>query len=158
MKIPGKEIRIAFHQLVQNKTLYQDNRFCLFIDGLDEYQERPNHDRGDLVELLRSWSRIPGVKLCVSSREDNVFMNAFPTDRRFRLHELTKHDMRRYVRHKLLHLTPGVSKDKLIEAIPEKAQGIFLWATVVSKSMREDLENGASAESLSRTLETLPGS
>jgi len=83
-------------------------------------------------------------------------MNSFSADRRFRLHELTKHDMRRYVRHKLAHLTQGESKDRLIDAIPERAQGIFLWVSVVTKSMRDELENGASAESLFNMLETLP--
>ena len=154
--IPAKEIRTAFDQLVRNKALYQDHCFCLFIDGLDEYQERPNHDRREMVELLCSWARDSGVKLCVSSREDNVFMNSFSADRRFRLHELTKHDMRRYVRHRLAHLTEGESKDRLIDAIPERAQGIFLWVSVVTKSMRDELENGASAESLFNMLETLP--
>ena len=65
--IPVKEIRTAFDQLVRNKALYQEHCFCLFIDGLDEYQERPNHDRREMVELLCSWARDSGVKLCVSS-------------------------------------------------------------------------------------------
>ena len=52
IEIPEKEIRIAFDRLVQSKALYEEYCFCLFIDGLDEYQERPNHDRKEMVELL----------------------------------------------------------------------------------------------------------
>lgn len=155
--ISEKEIQNAFYDLIHSKSLYRRRCFCIFIDGLDEFQATPQVDRKDLVNLLHSWADTsPAVKLCVSSREDNVFMNAFAPERRFRLHELTKHDMRSYVTDKLGHLPGGKSKDELIGAIPERAQGIFLWVSVVSKSIREEFENGKSVESLWRMLESLP--
>ncbi|KAK3313992.1 hypothetical protein B0H66DRAFT_537239 [Apodospora peruviana] len=157
-EIPERDVRTAFTRLIRTKKLYAEHAFCFFIDGLDEYEETPQHDRKAMVELLKDWVRVSQgrVKLCLSSREDNVFMNAFPAERRFRLHELTKHDMRNYVRGKLSHLEESQSKKQLIEAIPERAQGIFLWVSLVSKSMREELENGASVEGLWRMLGVLP--
>ncbi|KAM7183315.1 hypothetical protein V8F20_012664 [Naviculisporaceae sp. PSN 640] len=155
--ISEKEIETAFNRLVRNKSLYERHCFCIFIDGLDEFHATPHVDRKELVDLLHGWTRASsGVKLCVSSREDNVFMNAFSPKRRFRLHELTKHDMRSYVNDKLKHFPDGESKTWLIATIPERAQEIFLWVSVVSKSMREEFENGKSVESLWSMLEALP--
>ena len=39
-------------------------RFCLFIDGLDEYEG----EHSELVELLSSFAASPNIKLCLSSR------------------------------------------------------------------------------------------
>ncbi|KAK4212618.1 hypothetical protein QBC37DRAFT_441338 [Rhypophila decipiens] len=155
--ITEKDVQDSFERLFRNKEISDHHCFCIFIDGLDEFQETTRVDRKAMVQLLQSWAEIsPVVKLCVSSREDNVFMNTFSPDRRFRLHELTKHDMRSYVRDKLEQLPERKSKDGLISAIPERAQGIFLWASVVSRSMREDIEDGGSVESLWKILDSLP--
>ncbi|KAM7218002.1 hypothetical protein V8F06_006685 [Rhypophila decipiens] len=155
--ITERDVQDAFERLFRNKEISDHHCFCIFIDGLDEFQETRRVDRKAMVQMLQSWAEIsPVVKLCVSSREDNVFMNTFSPDRRFRLHELTKHDMRSYVRDKLEHLPEGESKDGLISAISERAQGIFLWASFVSKSMREEIEDGGSVESLWKILNSLP--
>ncbi|KAK0612617.1 hypothetical protein B0T17DRAFT_649088 [Bombardia bombarda] len=157
LDISEKDVRIAFSQIIQGEAQRSTSCFCFFIDGLDEYQETPQQDRRELVDLFLSWVKSSSnVKLCVSSREDNVFMNNFPAETRIRLHDLTHEDMRDYVRDKLVDLPDDETKEYLIRQIPEKAQGIFLWTTLVVKSMREQLENDDNVSKLARLLDSFP--
>lgn len=124
----------------------KDRCFCLFLDGLDEYDDSPRHqhDQTFLVDLLHRWIKYSNGNLiiCVSSREDNIFMDAFQESRRLRLHDLTLFDMRRYTRHALERFPNQAVRDRLIKTIPEKAEGIFLWAVLVVKNIRELIPDG----------------
>ncbi|KAK4095685.1 hypothetical protein N658DRAFT_386454, partial [Parathielavia hyrcaniae] len=70
-------------------------RFCLFIDGLDEYGgdvvDELEHQR--LADALNSWAAHPDVKILASSRPHREFEDTFSNDQRIRLHELTKSDI-----------------------------------------------------------------
>jgi hypothetical protein len=46
-------------------------KFCFFIDGLDEYEG----DGEDIISLFQDLSLSPSVKLYVSSRPWNIFLN-----------------------------------------------------------------------------------
>ena len=95
LPLTDKEIREAFSRLISDPTLYTNHCFCFFIDGLDEYEGTYQEDPKTLVELLNSWTRHAptAIKICVSSRGYNVFMNAFAEDQRICLHNLTRSDM-----------------------------------------------------------------
>jgi hypothetical protein len=49
-----------------------------------------------LADKIRLWTtkNPDSIKLCISSREEDAFMNAFSVDQRLRLHLLTKDDIR----------------------------------------------------------------
>lgn len=70
-------------------------RLCFFIDGLDQYDGKPD-DVIWLIELLKSKLH---VKLCVSSRPWNQFEKAFGQDQPMTLYmqDLTKNDIRSYI-------------------------------------------------------------
>lgn len=69
-------------------------KFCIFIDGLDEY--RGNHL--ELVTLLTDLARNANIKVCLSSRPWNAFSNAFQNRvANLRLEDLSKPDIRYYV-------------------------------------------------------------
>lgn len=158
-QISDQEIRAAFDLVTQRDRLSPDYCFCIFIDGLDEYQETTQWDHRDLVQLLCGWARASpqNVKLCVSSREHNVFMTAFAPEFRLRLHELTKHDMEAYVRDRLPpEHVPKHEAAKIAASVAEKAQGIFMWVALVIKAMRRQLDGGAGPETLSELLDSLP--
>jgi hypothetical protein len=93
--VPNREIRAAFARVIKSKNLCAEHCFCFFINGLDEYQETAQWDHKELVQLMCGWTRASprDIKLCVSSRQHNVFMNEFAPELRLRLHELTRHDM-----------------------------------------------------------------
>jgi hypothetical protein len=106
---------------------------------------------------LFSWTEAApqGVKLCVSSREYNVFVNFFPSHKRLRLQDLTAADMRHYVRDKLRVLEPE-GLDRLADTITVKSNGIFLWVALVVKSIRARLEDGFGLSMIEEEIDSLP--
>jgi len=92
-----------------------------------------------MVKLLASWTTTAprDVKLCVSSREYNIFINAFSAEKRLRLHELTSFNIEAYARDKLAEIPNKEAKGNLIRLIISKAKGIFLWVALVVKQIRD---------------------
>jgi len=127
-KIHHKDVEAGFARLISDPKLYENHSFCFFIDGLDEFEGSYQEDAKLLMQQLCSWTtNAPdNVKLCVSSREYNVFMNAFSDSNRIRLHQLTRLDMMHYVSDKLEHLEHGTDKVKITKAIVDNTNGIFL--------------------------------
>lgn len=152
------DIDVALSSLLQSEHLYARNRLCLFIDGLDEYAESGIADYRTLVDLLNKWTRLSngGLKICVSSREENAFMNGFDEEQRMRLHQLTWLDMVRYTRELLEHVGDEEVLSDLSRQIPQKADGIFLWTTLVVRAIRKEIEAGSTREALVKVLEALP--
>ncbi|CAI4215998.1 unnamed protein product [Parascedosporium putredinis] len=144
--------------LIAKESRYQDRCFCFFIDGLDEYEETHQEDYRAMIELLSSWTRVApnNIKLCVSSREYNVFLNFFPPDQRLRLQDLTRGDITRYIHDKLQDIDDESDKSCLVEAIMEKANGIFLWVALVVRSLRDRLEQTRDITILKKEIEPLP--
>lgn len=160
-----RELCTAIKAFGQEKQL--GARLCFFIDGLDEYVG----EHEDLVELLAALAKSPYIKLCVSSRPWNVFSRAYNkrTDGQLSLHELTKHDITKYIKNKLeasplfrdLELQNPRGCRQLTRDITTKAQGVFLWVYLVVRSLLRGLRNDDSLIILQRRLfgfpETLDG-
>jgi hypothetical protein len=153
-----KEIRSAFVNLIKSQHTYDDLCFCFFIDGLDEYVGTHQEDHMYLTQLLRDWtnSEPRNVKICVSSREDNVFLNAFSSKQRIRLQDLTRHDMERYIRDKLAHISDSVELGNLMDTTIQKANGIFLWLALAVKTIRRRLEDSHTLLEIQKELDSLP--
>jgi hypothetical protein len=83
-------------------------------------------------------------------------MNAFSTDLRIRLHDLTRSDMTHYVLDKLQHMNRDEDRLVITQAIVENAQGIFVWVALVVRRIREQIENGANLNTLEREIYSLP--
>ena len=160
LKLPlsNKDIREAFSRLISDPNLHTNHCFCFFIDGLDEYEGTHQEDPKTLVDLLDSWTNLAPttVKICISSREYNVFMNAFSNEQRISLQNLTRLDMTRYVLDKFRYMDRKEDRTKLTKAIVENAQGIFLWVTLVVKRIREQIENGVDLGALHSEIDCLP--
>jgi hypothetical protein len=152
------EIQHAFLELQRYQTKTTDHCFCIFIDGLDEFQETPHFDYRDVLESLLGWTKsAPGaVKLCVSSREYNVFMNRLPATSRLRIHELTREDMTAFAVEKLSGYLDQDARKKIVNAIVEKASGIFLWVSLAITHIRDLLESDATISQLMQELDSLP--
>ena len=153
----GPEIRQAFSCLISRSILFETHRVCFFIDGLDEYEGSHQEDAKTLVKTLVEWtsSAEGNIKLCVSSREYNIFMNEFSAERRIRLHDLTRSDMARYVDDKLDHLD-SPSRERLARVVAENAEGIFLWVAIVVRRIRDEIENGKEVNAIEENIEHLP--
>ncbi|KAI4605807.1 hypothetical protein J4E83_010470 [Alternaria metachromatica] len=152
------EIRDGFMALLRDETVQQSYRFCFFIDALDEYEDIPQYDQKYMVDTLRKWTQISpsSIKLCVSSREENVFENAFAGDPRIRLQDLTRHDMECFVRSRLESVQDYNTQERLTSEIVKKSDGIFFWVVLVVKQLRQALEDGHDASFFERELAKLP--
>lgn len=138
-------------------------KICFFIDGLDEYDS----DHVELCKVLCDMAHSPHIKMCLSSRPWAVFERSFGGDSKERLdiHELTRDDIREFVSDQL-RAHPALAEDEprtaasensgLIEQIVVKADGVFLWAFFVTRSLREGLSNGDGARDLKQRLSFLP--
>jgi hypothetical protein len=136
-------------------------KFCFFIDGLDEYEGKPDAII-QLVELLKSALQ---VKICVSSRPWNEFEKAFGQDQSKKLYmqELTRGDIELYVRDTLEN-DPGFQELKqrdhccpnLVQDVVDAAEGVFLWVFLVVRSLLEGLTNADRIVDLQRRLRDLP--
>lgn len=136
-------------------------KFCFFIDGLDEYEGKPDTIIR-LVELLKSALQ---VKICVSSRPWNEFEKAFGQDKSKKLYmqELTRGDIELYVRDTLendLGFQELKKRDhrcpNLVQDVVDAAEGVFLWVFLVVRSLLEGLTNADRVVDLQRRLRDLP--
>jgi hypothetical protein len=153
-----EDIRAAFEKLVTSQEIHRKHCFCFFVDGLDEYEETGPVDYLAMTKLLQGWtsSSAGNVKICVSSREYNVFENAFSVQKRIRLQDLTRADMEQYIEDMLQDMSSQNDRRLLAQQIADRADGIFLWVTLVVKSIREVLDESQSLTTLEQELEALP--
>jgi hypothetical protein len=145
-------------------------RLFILIDGLDEFDGRNEYssqisDEHDLIVFLRLFHRLPSVKLCVSSRPLNAFKEEFGqnTSRCLRIHDLTRSDIRVYVKDVLEHNSAfkrlaqtDCTYNELVEEIIDAAKGVFLWVYYACRSLGEGLTNADRVEDLRQRLRDLP--
>jgi hypothetical protein len=118
----------AFQNLLGLKYLNNKYRLCFFVDALDEFQETHHQTYRDLVGQLKSWIKTSAgaLKMCVSSREDNVFQNKISSKQRIRLQDLTQDDMLRYTRDRLHIISQAIEYEHLVQKVVERSDGVFL--------------------------------
>jgi hypothetical protein len=160
--LENDEILQAFHRLVAAQEIYENYRYCFFIDGLDEFDESlQTHTR--LINSLWSWVKTSQghLKICVSSRELPAFQQRLDPHQRLRLQDLTKDDLVSVVQQTIRQEqgVAGHSEDRLKtleEAILAKADGVFLWVVLTLKTVCESLQSGESIVDVLRILDTIP--
>lgn len=137
-------------------------KFCFFLDGLDEFAG----EHIDFCHSLRELSQSPNIKLCVSSREWNVFEDSFGsagTDRKLYIHDLTYDDIRFYAGLRLQNhprwkgfCDEAPNASWLLDEITKRAAGVFLWAFLVTRELRSGLSEYDSFSDMRRRLECIP--
>ncbi|KAL6695658.1 hypothetical protein J3F84DRAFT_395107 [Trichoderma pleuroticola] len=114
-------------------------RFCLFIDGLDEYVG--NYCDG--IAFINRLAQSPHIKIIVSSRPIPECVAAFKHLPQLHLHDLTKPDISAYIndkigRHsymeKLSESNPSGSY-QIISDLVEMSSGVFLWVVLACRSL-----------------------
>lgn len=164
--------RIALHlewdldELLDAFQLYvgvarPEMKTCLFIDGLDEFED----DHQALVGFFKGLGLGRNIKMCLSSRPWDVFEVAFQTTGpSIKLQEITENDLYRYaadkleesvaVRRVLRRDTQGT--ETLCQMIVDRADGVFLWIKLALDDILKgfNLESGVSG--LRERLDQLP--
>lgn len=153
------ELRDAMGVIIRKRS-FPSHRFCFFIDGLDEFQADLNTDHWELAQSLRRWAVSPDVKICVSSRPHEEFLQAFDPALRMDLHEMTRGDVRRFV-YGMLEQEPnyteaGSALSDMVSDIADRADGVFLWVRLVVRSLVDGIRHRYSAEMLKQRLKGSP--
>jgi hypothetical protein len=137
-----------------------DFRLAIFIDGLDEFDGDPK----DIIGLVKSINLTQNVKICVGSRPWTAFTDALAQSPSLTMQRLTGKDILTYVRgqfencrayHERKAAFPKAVAT-LLEDVVLRAEGVFLWVSVVVRSLREDMEDGQSLSELQTILQSLP--
>jgi hypothetical protein len=151
------DLATAFRRL--SETEFQ-TKFCLLIDGLDEF----DGDHQSLVDLLSRLTRTGNIKILASSRPWLVFQDAFHDCPKLTLQDLTFDDIKLFTYDslynqprfsRLLTLEPERAPG-LVNEIVSKASGVFLWVYLVVRSLMEGLTNADRMDDLLRRLDRLP--
>ena len=130
---------------------------CILLDGLDEYQD----DKWDLAHFLRQIAS-PRVKLGFASRPFNVFDIAFTDLPNIRMQDWNTRPITKMVNLTIQNSIPDLGSYKKSEVIklatliPERAQGVFLWARFAVKELLEGWSIGLDSEQLQEKLEQIP--
>ena len=133
---------------------------CFFIDGLDEYEG----DQPNLIRFIQVLVQSNTVKVCLSSRPDRVFNQAFGTSAKLRLQDLTHSDIQKVVVDRVRGMPQFQSMAEqrsdwleiITHSILARADGVFLWVTLAVNDQICGLENGDSLEQLEERLGSLP--
>ncbi|KAL9036233.1 MAG: hypothetical protein Q9180_004417, partial [Flavoplaca navasiana] len=131
---------------------------CVFIDGLDEYVG----DQDTLLHIISLLSSVGGCKVCVSSRPDQTFRSEFQGYPQCRVQDLNRRDIEKMVNDKL---KPCLEENKpnetkaindLLRRLIHKAEGVFLWLSIMIKDFITALRHGDTISELHERLETTP--
>ena len=133
---------------------------CFFIDGLDEFVD----PQETLLDMIRLLVRTPQVKVCVSSRPEQIFRLEFLNSPQLSLQDFNRRDLEKIVRDKLKpillrkfpHEENGVRH--LLWAISDRAEGVFLWLDLMAHDMLNGIRNEDGLCELRRRLDNTPGS
>ncbi|KAK1713466.1 hypothetical protein BDP67DRAFT_435703 [Colletotrichum lupini] len=138
----------------------KERNLCLFIDGLDEF----SGDLEKLIALIGVFLQCPNVKVCVSSRPWVVFEEAFQHRPSLKLEDLTYNDIRKFIAKRFseeegfrrLSIREPEYAEQLEDNIATKAVGVFLWVSLVVKSLLSGMENDDRVSDMQRRLDLLP--
>lgn len=140
-------------------ALKPEEHLVLYIDALDEcVQDEVRDVVGDFEELVDlAVSRGLRFSICFSSRHyPHITMHKFEE---LKLDDQTEHldDIVKYVHSNVSRLDVPISAKVKIEAdIKRRSSGIFLWAVLVIKILKEKRDNGAPLSELMSSLAVVP--
>lgn len=138
---------------------------CLFLDGLDEIDPE-NGTKDGIPELLDLALKLSQgnkpIKLCLASRPDppilETRLSEYP---RLRLQDLNFQDLMAYAREHVNFPETYPDPEKYISEDPiewlvYKAEGVFLWLILATKSINEGVVYNDSAATLRQRIDRLP--
>jgi hypothetical protein len=144
------------HAIEKALSHFSEDRIFVLIDGLDEFEG--NHTA--LTKLILGLQNGSHSKFCLSSRPETALtrqLGSFPS---LRLQDLNYCDIQNFVYGEL-----GLCRDafadpqhfhETVHEVVDRAEGIFLWAVLVCKSLISGYESQDDADMLQRRLEATP--
>ncbi|KAM0713978.1 hypothetical protein Q7P37_010942 [Cladosporium fusiforme] len=125
--------------------------FCL-IDGLDEFEGQYT----TLLDTLFSMQHTSIMKLCVSSRPETALFKRLRHFPSLRLQDLNYQDIKTFAKAQFATLGDSSDRRKLIDDVAVRAEGIFLWAALVCKSLISGHDANDDEKMLQQRLDAIP--
>lgn len=130
----------------------------VLIDGLDEFVE----DEDILIDIVRLLANTPHVKVCVSSRPEQIFREEFRHSPQLRLQDFNRKDIEKTandrLRPPLQRYAPSYKGEieYFIRDVSKRAQGVFLWLDLVIKDIIRGVRHKDTLQELNARLEATP--
>jgi NACHT domain len=159
---------IAIHTWTEKRLLSVLQRFlihkpssisiCIFIDGLDEFVG----EEESLLNTIRLLNDTKQVKVCASSRREQLFLQDFKHSPQLKLQDFNHEDIANTARGKLrpvlerLFPHEATKIGDLLDDVSTKAQGVFLWLELMIKDILRGARNGDTMQELATRLHSTP--
>ncbi|OQV04008.1 NACHT domain-containing protein [Cladophialophora immunda] len=139
------ELQTWFWYMVTHSTL----RYFLLVDGLDEIE-----DGRELLlnTVLKMSAMSPKLKVCCAGRPENPFQSTLKHHPNLRLQDFNHADIAEDCKRRL----GGRKAEKFANQIAWRAEGVFLWAHIISKDLARAAKEGESEEDLDLRLKDCP--
>lgn len=150
------ELKRTFELLIADTSKH----FFLAIDGLDEF----DGDKPEIADFVIQTAERGNVKICAASRPWHVFEDKFHKRPCLLLEDLTRNDIRNYVKakfHEDRHFLRLLKQDEcgalgLERDILKKASGVFLWVYLVVDRLLQGISAADKMSELQAALDDLP--
>ncbi|KAK4910789.1 hypothetical protein LTR49_020563 [Elasticomyces elasticus] len=140
-------LRTSLHEAI---SAAKNVQLCFFIDGLDESQGDYNKLAKEVCSIFQRHSH---AKLCVSSRPEEPLKQRFAAYPMLEMEQLNFLNIKQYVVAQIGAY--GLQYDQLILDICWRADGVFLWAVVVTREVVLGIQSGDDAEILEKRVQQL---
>lgn len=152
-----EDLKTVLYSILEKDTRH----LCIFIDGLDEIC---NYDGlSNLTRSIEEILKFPNLKMCIASRPESLVMSWLKEKnvRGVLLEKLTRPEMFTFVHKELEHfLSNNTISSKthkmLTKNLVRKAEGVFLWLHLATRSLATGIQNEDSEEMLRARLEEFP--
>ena len=158
-----KELKLLFEQICQSAG---PAHIIVFLDALDEMQTQEGHTASDVIRFFsairdKAQNEVScKLSVCFSSRPmSSIDLWWSPSSPKIIMQEHNNRDISLYVQQILGSLKPGdckgVNLDHIAKRIIEKANGVFLWVTLVMRQILSEVQI-ATQDELDNLLDETP--
>ena len=130
-------------------TEHSNRRYCLLIDGLDEIENSRDHL---LKTVLSISARSEQFKVCCACRSEKPFQSELKQHPNLRLQDFNRDDIREDCKRRL----KGTHAEKFADQVADRAEGVFLWAHIISENLARAAKDGEIEEDLELRLKECP--
>ncbi|KAK1773773.1 prion-inhibition and propagation-domain-containing protein [Copromyces sp. CBS 386.78] len=152
------ELKAASEFMIKN--FQPKRRFCLFIDGLDEFEGNFH----DAIKFIKGLCSNSAIKIIVASRPIAICYDAFSRAPQLHMEHLTRNDVTEYIQDivgshpymEVLRDSGEQSPNTITDRIIGKASGVFLWVILACHSVLDGFAAHDTVEELCRRVDDLP--
>lgn len=144
----------VFHEAVLS---LQHEKLVVMIDALDECDQKEIRSMVQFFGSLADAAELEGVTLntCFASRHYPSITVRFCDTLLMENSKGHTQDIFLYARDSLI-ITPDVQREKMLDQVMQKAEGVFLWVVLVVRTLNEQFDEGRSHAQLLDAISELP--